>query len=379
MVRTVKIPSDFWKTSESLCLLNPKTPLKEKRMIEQGVNLYKKPGQLWLKSSGTESPSFSLKTKGEETKIKILCLAKSAVLKSARSVNQFYGVTSKDLWLNPIPLFHIGGLAVGARCFLAGAGELVFSPPWNPLRFYKSLRETKTTLTSLVPTQVFDLVNEGLESPPNLRLALVGGGALDIDLYKKALHLDWPLVSVYGMTETCAMIAGTQLCSFQNFPEMKLLDHVKLHRKGDCFIIESPVLFDSWLWLAPDSEPVLEPRPSPFILDDRLEVTGKSLKVLGRSTELVKVLGETVNLANLTRRLGKKLKKNCLVLSRLHPRKGASLVLFIETQKSLWNLEEINKGLLPFEKLDSFYCLTDFPRGATGKILKTHIKFKILV
>ena len=355
---------DFWKNFKSLCLLNPKLPVKERRFIEKAVDQYKGENQIWLKSSGTESSKFQ----GE---IKMICLPKEGILKAADSVNKFYGLTSEDIWLNPLPLFHIGGFSVGARCFLAGARELRFGN-WQALDFYRVLKETKTSITSLVPTQVFDLVETGFRCPPNLRLVLVGGGGLRSDLYKKACSLGWPLAPVYGMTETSALIAGASLVDLksENLPQMELLSHVRLYIRGDKPVVESKSLFDSYLWIFHNKPPFLEKRPDPFVLDDRLELNGRYLRVLARSSELVKVFGETVNLVKLSHRIGKKIKRNCVVIGQPHQRLGSKLCLFIEAKRNLWDLEEINEGLMAFERVKVVHCLDSFPRNVMGKLLK---------
>lgn len=363
--------SDFWKTSKSLCLLNSKLKKKERLLIEKAVDKYKGENQVWLRSSGTESSKF-------QGGIKIVCLSKIGILKAAESVNKFYNLTSRDIWLNPLPLFHIGGLSVGARCLLAGAVELRLSA-WKTLDFYEALRNTKASLTSLVPTQVFDLVEVGLKCPPDLRLVLVGGGELRADLYQKALLLNWPVVPTYGMTETSALIAGAQWTSLQRErpPEMELLTHVKLCVQENKTIIESPSLFDSYLWVFHNRSSFLEKRPDPFILDDRLEFDGRYLRVLGRSTELVKVLGETVNLVNLSDKIAGKIKRNCVIIGYPHQRLDSKLCLFIEGERKMWNLEEINEGLMAFEQIRSVQCLTLFPRNVMGKVLKSKL-LKIL-
>ncbi len=355
----------FWENSESLCLLNPGLPLKKRRLIEKAVDQYKGENQIWLKSSGTELSGYGMR---------ILCLSKQGILRAAESVNQFYKITSRDLWLNPLPLFHVGGLSVGARCFLAKALEFRVSS-WKALHFYKVLQETKASLTSLVPTQVFDLVEAGLECPPDLRLVLVGGGALSQELYKKARHFQWPLAPVYGMTETGALIAGASLASLQseNFPEMELLPHVKLRIQGNNSVIESPSLFDSYLRVSHDSAPVFEKRPIPFVLDDRLKINGCYLRVLARSTEMVKVLGETVNLVELSHKIGKKIKQKCIVIGQPHPRLGSRLCLFVESQNKQWNLEQINESLMAFEQVKVIHSVASFPRSVMGKILKPRL------
>ncbi len=366
-MKTFKDDTDFWRNSESLCLLNPKLPIKEKQLVEKAVSQYRGENQIWLKSSGTE---FSKYQQG----IKIVCLSKTGILRAADSVNKFYNITFKDIWLNPLPLFHIGGLSVGARCFIAGARELRFGA-WQTQAFHKTLWETKASLTSLVPAQVFDLVEAELECPPDLRLAFVGGGGITPDLYKKACFLKWPLIPVYGMTETSALIAGANLSSLksENRSEMELLPHVRVSVKENKPVIESSSLFDFYLWVFHDLDPVLEKRPDPFVLDDCLELNGRYLRVLARSTELVKVLGETVNLVELSCKIGKRIKKNCIVIGKPHPRLGSKLCLFVESKQNMWSLEEVNKDLMAFERVKTVHCLPSFPRNIMGKLLKSDL------
>ena len=126
----------------------------------------------------------------------------------------------------------------------------------------------------------------------------------------------------------------------------------------------------SGLWVSSKLAPVLEKRPDPFVLDDRLEPNGRYLRVLARSTELVKVLGETVNLVNLAYKISEKIKQNCVVISQPHPRLGSKLCLFIESHQNPWSLEQINEGLMAFERVKVVYSVASFPRNVMGKVLK---------
>ena len=361
----MKMSHRFWQNEKSVCLLNPRFASPERKIIEETVNRYKQKNQVWLRSSGTESSGRG---------IKMVCLSKEAILNAAGSVNRFYGITPKDIWCNPLPLFHIGGFCVGARCFESGAHEILFHGHWQAPKFHKTLEKTKATLTSLVPTQVFDLVEAKLLCPGNLRLAFVGGGALDPELYKKARFLHWPLIPVYGMTETSALIAGANPASLesQKMPEMELLPQTKLKPHGNSLAIETPGLFDFYLWISPSGS-ILEKRPNPFVLDDCLEHRGRFLQVLARGTELVKVLGETVNLADLGHKISQKTRHNCVVLGQPEPRKGSRLCLFMESNEIPWDLNEINKDLMPFEKITEIHLIPQFPRSPTGKILKSKL------
>src|SRR5690606_16630588 len=104
---------------------------------------------------------------------------------------------------------------------------------WDPLSFQKQIKDTRSTITSLVPTQLYDLCKLKAAAPESLRIALVGGDSVSADLYQQALELGWPVLITYGMTETCSQIATAELNSlsrpdFNSLPALKILPHLKV-------------------------------------------------------------------------------------------------------------------------------------------------------
>ena len=97
-----------WDESKSEILLNPRMPPEEKRIAEEFLSAVPYPGHVWLATSGT-------------SKQKWVALSKKALLASAQAVIIILECTSKDIWLNPLPLFHVGGLGIRARGYLSGA------------------------------------------------------------------------------------------------------------------------------------------------------------------------------------------------------------------------------------------------------------------
>lgn len=361
MDRALEITADFWETNASQLLLNPRYDSLEKKQLMDAVNHWDQKDLVWLRSSGTESTG-----KG----IKLVGLQKSAILAAAQSVNQFYNLDKNDVWLNSLPIFHIGGLSIYARAFLSRSSVNEMDQ-WSVESFINSIKNNLITVCSLVPTQIFDLVKDKVKAPASLRLVIVGGGALLPDLYKSARELDWPIALSYGMTETSAMIAGTPLDQIKSkeFPEMELLPHVKLSSIEEKWVCRSESLFDGYLWVN-GNQAEYQPRPEPFVLDDRLVLEGKKLKILGRESEIIKILGETVNLNLLTEKLSKVLTGNFFIYPEQEERRGYNLTLFIEGEKSRLDLDSINGDLMPFEKISSFKFIRSFVRTSLGKINK---------
>ena len=339
---------------------------EDRARLQKAVDFNPQEACVWLKSSGTESSS-----KGD----KLVCLSKESILDAAKSVNHFFQITAQDRWLSSIPDFHIGGLSIYARCFLAKAQVVSFSA-WNVASFVETLEQERITITSLVPTQVFDLVESRRKAPSTLRFILVGGGALKIHLYEKARELGWPLIPSYGMTETSALMASADLESLKskNFPKAMVLPHVKIRTCGKSHSIEGVCLFRGFLFVNSDGSAVWKERPRPFLLDDHIELEGDFIKVLGRDSELVKILGETVNLKSLSLKFEEQLEQFCVIIPVENSRKGYDLVLVTEKAVRAQELSCINERLMPFERINKTLVIKAWPRTELGKVKIAEVK-----
>jgi O-succinylbenzoic acid--CoA ligase len=212
-----------WPSSEPHIFVNPRMPQFEKNKLNNMIQEYQLDGHIFLATSGS--------TATQSTDIKWVALKKSAFLTSACSVNKHLNCTKKDIFLNTLPHFHVGGLALFARAYLCGAQIIdIYNEnyKWNSKHFVDQLAANQITISSLVPTQVYDLVHHQLQAPPSLRGIVVGGGFLSKDLYMQACKLGWPLLPSYGMTECCSQIA-TALPDFQwhgEYPALTVLPHL---------------------------------------------------------------------------------------------------------------------------------------------------------
>lgn len=358
--------NDFWESSENALFLNPRISEEEKKKITQAVHQQEQEGSIWLLSSGTESRKYGTK---------VVCLEKRAVLVAARSVVDFFKVTSSDIWVCSIPDFHIGGVSIYARCFVAGAKVEKLKEAWDPEIFTSFVEDRNITIASLVPTQVHDLIESDMKAPKSLRFVLVGGGAIKEEQYKKARELGWPLIPSYGMTETSALMASATLESLESmdFPKAQILDHIRFEEESGEHSVHSEALFSGFLFIQEDGSFDWVPRENKFKLDDQIESDGKFISVLGRSSELVKILGESVNIANLEEKISKIIAQDVLILPVQDERKGYSLYLAIHENQESMNLEELNEKLLPFERITGLYVAESVPRNEMGKVQKSQI------
>ena len=318
---------------------------------------------------------------------KICLLSKRAFLSSAKAVNKNLNVQVKDKWLVCLPLFHVAGLSVLARSFCGGFSYERFSSPWEPKLFKKELERKNITLCSLVPSQVYDLIKKDLKAPKKLRAILVGGGALSPLLYKKAKMLSWPLLPSYGLTEASSQVACASLESLskKDFPKMKLLDHIQIQKEKNSIKIKSLSLLTAYF--DPKRKKLYDPKSTDGWLElpDEIVLEKNSLTILGRKDEVIKILGEKVDLQKLSfllENLSQKLVQKCQLLAIPHSRQGFKLSLLtssFEIPKVLLLIKKFNKKVLSFEKIQSLYFVNKIRKNPLFKVNQKDLKKQIAI
>ncbi len=115
-------------------------------------------------------------------------------------------LTRNDKWLLTLPLFHVSGMAILFRTAVFGA-TLVLSE----LPLLDAIIQHRISHISLVPTQLYRLLQEDphrlAQAKKHLQLILLGGAPIPKALLEEARACALPIVTTYGMTETCSFIA----------------------------------------------------------------------------------------------------------------------------------------------------------------------------
>ena len=308
---------------------------------------------------------------------KWILLRREALLCSAREVNRHLEVGTEDRWFLALPEIHVGGFGVAARSFAAGCGFAVLEGRWGAEQFRNAVEASGATHTSLVPTQVFDLVDGGWRCPETLRAVVVGGGALDNRLGQRARDLGWPVLQSYGMTEAGSQVATAGLDSldgeFRNAP-LPVMRHWELRSEGDGILaLRGAALFDGYV-TEHDGGLCCE-RPGQdgwFVTTDLVDVTGGELTFVGRSDRVVKVLGELVNLTDLEARVRDESALDCRIVTVRDERSGVRLVPVFEKElppdaAAAW-VAGINATLPGYCRLSEAQVVGGWPRTAIGKV-----------
>lgn len=353
-----------WDSNDSHILFNTRYGERDKQEFIQKFNNFPKlSGHLFVATSGTtKSPKW-------------VAASKKAFLLSAAAVNNFLKLTSKDIWVNPLPHYHVGALGIFARAYLTDSKVFDYEGKWDAAHFCKRLVETKASITSLVPTQIFDLVQKKLSAPSSLHSVLVGGGALGSHLYQKARELGWPLLPTYGLTESVSQVATATSFS----PALKILPHAALAISEEGHLmIKSDSLLTGYIEEKNGEFFLNDPKEEGwFKTEDFAEINNSSVTLLGRSGDIVKVAGEKVSQKKLEEVLQEVLLELNIPLEamvKLLPdeRLGFSVALFLAKKFESFS-ERIKSSfyerVLPYEKIRQVHLINEIVRTDLGKIL----------
>ena len=333
----------------------------------------------YIKSLPYLSSHVWLATSGRSQE-KWMALSKKALLISAEAVNKHLKASAKDRWGVLLPLFHVGGLSILARAHIAHSSYVSYKGKWSARGFKAFLEEHQITLSSLVPTQVYDIVKEKISPPPSLRAVVVGGGALNKALYSSARSLNWPLLPSYGLTECASQVATQEIEALSkegSFAKMKILSHVQVRVVQQEIALKSESLFTGFVPLFPNQKGEFQDpkKKGWYFTGDKGRVKNNYLWI---ELSQIKILGEKVNMKALEEELMKILLKkslsgHCFLLALPSEREGFQIALVSDTFKpcALSDIiQQFNKRVSPFEKIQQFYFVPELPWTGISKISK---------
>lgn len=355
-----------WTSDETHIILNPRMPERDAYRIKECLKRFLLPSHIWLTTSGTSG------------KFKCVALSKEAFLYSAESVNRFLDITDADIWINPLPDFHVGGLGIQARTHISGAQSHQL-PRWEPKGFTEMVHQNSATLSALVPTQMYDLVKHKLSPPQTYRFTLVGGGAMDRSLFERSWDLGWNAVCTYGMTECASQVATAKPGSYD---QLQPLDHVSVitNEKQQILIKSKSLLTGCCYPLSPDME-FIDPRVEGWLTtEDRGILKNDFLKILGRERELIKIKGELVNLQELQKIICEfsydlKISGEAVLTAVPCKRSGYEIhLVHTDCRENMQNLiDHYNLSVLPYEKIAFSHRLESIPRTPIGKVVQNEL------
>ena len=167
-----------------------------------------------------------LHTSGSTGRPKRVPLRHRNLAVSSQNIVGTYNLGADDVALVAMPLFHVHGLVASTLSTLRSGGSVVVPSKFNPLSFWRTVRDNRATWYSAVPTiHSLLLSRAGTERPAgaeNLRFIRSCSAPLSAEMMAGLENaFGAPVLEAYGMTE-----ASHQMCSNPLPPKARKPGHV---------------------------------------------------------------------------------------------------------------------------------------------------------
>ena len=179
--------------------------------------------------------SLIMFTSGSTGKLKAVVHTFKSLYESVKAMDSFFSLSPNDLWLSSLPLYHIGGFMILVRSLLSGCG-VIFPNHLKHEAVIDAMAEFNPTHVSMVSPTVKRIIDEDTEPNTNLKYVFLGGGPLSPEICSKAIDAGYPIVKVYGSTETCSMVAALNSSDLYIRSEsvgFALTNEIKINIKDD--------------------------------------------------------------------------------------------------------------------------------------------------
>jgi O-succinylbenzoate-CoA ligase len=152
---------------------------------------------------------------------------KNVYLHSKYTIKEL-SLKENDVWLHAAPLFHLADAWATWAISLVG-GTHVLNSDFDPKKIYKCIEKQKVTLTNLVPTMYYRLINHPEVNNydySSLRVLLSGGAPISPTLIQRIIEtFKCDYIQTYGMTETSPFLTMSilrdHLCSLPYEEQLK--------------------------------------------------------------------------------------------------------------------------------------------------------------
>jgi fatty-acyl-CoA synthase len=136
-------------------------------------------------------------------------------INAARIAGRMAGLQDGDVWINPMPMFHVGSCVMAAVGILALHGTHVLLPGFDAGLVLEMIQEHRGNMMLVVPTILHSLVNhpdvEKYELT-SMRGMLCGGSTAPAALVQRAEELFGAKIAIgYGQTESHGVVCQSRL------------------------------------------------------------------------------------------------------------------------------------------------------------------------
>lgn len=375
-------------------ILKPEYCIKESSIVytfedTQFVNI---PGisfadNLSVDKWGIKDEALILFTSGSSGKQKGVVLGFSSLYKSYKNINSFDNYISDDRFLASLPFYHIGGLSIIIRSLLSGS-QLILPKSTDYKGLAEGMQIFNPTIISIVPTNLQRLLENNIQPNKALRSLYLGGGPSSQNLVEQAVNAGYPLIKVYGSTETCSMVTAVRVSKPEEYSssgrtigDSRILIDYEDIQTGSSKGIGEILVYSSSLFSSYYNNHSLTSSKlvSGYYRTGDFGYVDKSglLFVTMRRSDLIVSGGENVNPEEVrSELLNISGIKDCYVAGIEDSQWGQKVIAFI-TGNSLPG-DDLIKSVLktriaPYKIPKIFYRIDRIPRNSLGKVLRREL------
>ncbi|MQS75965.1 AMP-binding protein [Companilactobacillus halodurans] len=307
-------------------------------------------------------------------------------------------MTPEDTTLVVMPMFHINAQAVSILSTRLSGGKIVISKKFSASRFWNQVRNNGVTWVSVVPTIVNILLinkkaNESYSDDINLRFVRSSSFALPLDkltAFQTRFHTQ--ILEGYGMTETASQ------CTINPFDAPKVGSAGKPFKTDVKIMVDGKIAQESNITgeIVVRGDHVisdyLDPHPDSF--QDGWFLTGDLgyfdedgyLFVKGRKKDIISRGGEKVAPAQVENALSQlNAVKEVSVIGTPDDLYGEAVTAVIiprgQQDDDLLRQkiqDHAKKTLAKYEQPTRIFFVDDYPRNATGKVIRLKLREQVM-
>ena len=300
-------------------------------------------------------------TSGTTGHPRVVPLSTGQLLFSAMGSALRLGHLPGDRWIDPLPLHHVGGLAILFRCAWYGT-TVELHPGFDPAAINHAL-DAGATHVSLVPAMLERLLDDRGDRPfgPHVRCLLVGGAPTSAAQRARAAALGAPVALTWGMTEAASQVA-TGFPGDLGSPGVPALPFAQVTAADGVLEIHGPTARGT------------------LRTADRGRVEEGRVHVTGRVDDVILSGGENLDPAEIEATLRQHpAVADAAVAGRPDPRWGSRPHAWLVASGSDRPTDDalgawVRAHLEPYKAPDRFTWVERLPRNAMGKLLRRALR-----
>ncbi|MDA8692658.1 AMP-binding protein [Saprospiraceae bacterium] len=300
-----------------------------------------------------ESNKIDITTSGSTSTPKTISLDKSSIKASALGTQAYFGYKDNDNALLCLPVKYIGGMMMLIRSLISNLNLYIVDPSLNPLSQLKS----KIQFAPMTPAQLITSIKKNKSKIENIDKILLGGGPVSVALLDQISNLKSKVYHSFGMTETISHIAIKELNYHTKDETFFALNGVQLSIDDhSCLVIEAGYLKNK------------------VITNDVVELINEEQFIWkGRRDNVINSGGVKLYPEVIEHKLSKVINEKYFITGIDDDILGQKLCLVLETNKEIDHqsyINRISKYLDRFEIPKAVYCVKQFAKTETGKVIR---------